>query len=114
MLKKTIVIILATALNTAWSQNLTNQQAADSIQLNTITTAVPFLLIGPDSRHGAIGDAGVATSTDASAIHWNPSKLAFAEKDMALSFSYVPWLRKLVPDINLAYLSFYKKLDKGS
>jgi hypothetical protein len=111
MLKKTIFILLAATFNFGWAQ-LTNQQAADSIQLNTITTAVPFLLIGPDSRHGAMGDAGVATSTDASAIHWNPSKLAFAEKDMALSLSYVPWLRKLVPDINLAYLSFYKKLDK--
>ncbi len=113
MIKKLLTITVAIALQYRMpAQNLTNQQAADSIQLNTITTAVPFLMIGPDSRHGAMGDAGVATSTDAAAIHWNPAKLAFAEKDMALSLSYVPWLRKLVPDINLAYLSFYKKLDK--
>ncbi len=113
MIKKLLTLIIAVSFQYhVWAQNLTSQQAADSIQLNTITTAVPFLLIGPDSRHGAMGDAGVATSTDAAAIHWNPAKLAFAEKDMALSLSYVPWLRKLVPDINLAYLSFYKKLDK--
>ena len=30
-------------------------------QLNTITTAVPFLMISPDSKSGAMGDVGVAT-----------------------------------------------------
>ena len=30
--------------------------------LNTITTAVPFLLISPDSRSGAMGDVGVDIS----------------------------------------------------
>lgn len=82
------------------------------LQLNTITTAVPFLLIAPDSRAGALGDAGVATSPDANSIHWNPAKMAFIEKDMGLSISYSPWLRKLVPDISLSYVSFYKKLGK--
>lgn len=82
------------------------------LQLNTITTAVPFLLISPDSRAGALGDAGVATSPDANSIHWNPAKLAFIEKDMGLSISYSPWLRQLVPDISLSYVSFYKRLGK--
>lgn len=82
------------------------------LQLNTITTAVPFLLITPDSRAGALGDAGVATSPDANSIHWNPAKFAFIEKNMGLSISYSPWLRQLVPDISLSYVSFYKKLGK--
>lgn len=82
------------------------------LQLNTITTAVPFLLIAPDSRAGALGDAGVATSPDANSIHWNPAKLAFIEKDMGLSISYSPWLRRLVNDIGLSYVSFYKRLGK--
>lgn len=82
--------------------------------LNTITTAVPFLIIAPDSRSGGMGDAGVATSPDANSIHWNPSKLAFVDKEMGFSLSYVPWLRKLVPDINLSYLSGYKKIDEMS
>jgi len=82
----------------------------DALQLNTITTAVPFLLIAPDSRAGALGDAGVATSPDANSIHWNPAKLAFIEKEMGVSISYSPWLRKLVPDISLSYVSLYKKL----
>ena len=44
-------------------------------------------------------------------IIWNPSKLAFIENGDQLSLSYSPWLRKLVPDINLAYLSYAHKLD---
>ena len=79
-------------------------------QINTITTAVPFLIISPDARAGGMGDGGVATSPDANSIHWNPSKLAFVEKNIGFSMSYTPWLRNLVPDINLAYVSFYKKL----
>tara|TARA_B100000963_G_scaffold88047_2_gene75616 strand:+ start:7838 stop:9016 length:1179 start_codon:yes stop_codon:yes gene_type:complete len=81
--------------------------------LNTITTAVPFLLIGPDSRSGAMGDVGVATSADSYSLHWNPSKLIFAEGDLGMSVSYVPWLRALVPDINLSYIGGFKKLNKN-
>ncbi len=78
--------------------------------LNTITTAVPFLIIAPDTRSGGMGEAGVSISPDANAIHWNPAKLAFAESDFEVSLSYSPWLRNLVKDMNLAYLSGYKKL----
>ncbi len=81
--------------------------------LNTITTGVPFLLIAPDSRSGAMGDVGVATSPDAYSIHWNAAKLAFAEGDMGVSVSYVPWLRALVPDINLSYIGGFKKLNNN-
>ncbi|MFT5602675.1 MAG: hypothetical protein ACI9N1_002934 [Flavobacteriales bacterium] len=84
--------------------------------INTITTAVPFLLIAPDSRSSAMGDVGVALRPDANSIHWNPAKLAFIDdkEDVGFSMSYSPWLRQLVPDINLGYLTGYKKLDKNS
>ncbi len=78
---------------------------------NTITTAVPFLAITPDSRAGGMGDVGVGTSPDVSSQHWNPAKYIFMESDMGVGLSYSPWLRNLVDDINLAYLTFYKKLD---
>jgi len=80
-------------------------------QLNTITTSVPFLMISPDARSGAMGDIGVALSQDGNSTHWNPSKLAFVDKDMGVSVSYTPWLRALVPDINLAYVSAFKRID---
>ena len=79
-------------------------------QINTITTAVPFLQIAPDSRAGGMGDYGVATTPDPNSIHWNASKLAFIEKTGGFSISYTPWLHALVNDISLAYISGYKKL----
>src|SRR5947208_3443180 len=73
--------------------------------LNTITTAVPFLMIAPDSRSGGMGDVGAATSPDAASIHWNPAKLAFVDKNLGFEVSYTPWLRALVNDIYLAHLA---------
>ena len=79
---------------------------------NVITTAVPFMTITPDSRSGAMGDVGVATSTDVWSQHWNASKYALAEQDMSIGVSYTPWLENLgIKDINLLYLAGYKKLD---
>ena len=100
--------------NFTFSQ-ISTQQLGGS-QINTITTAVPFLLISPDSRSGAMGDVGVAISPDANSIHWNPAKLVFIDpvKDVGFSMSYSPWLRALVNDINLAYLSGYKRIDRLS
>lgn len=79
---------------------------------NTLKYSVPFLTIAPDSRAGAMGDAGVATPPDVNSLHWNPSKYAFAEKDMGISLSYTPWLKNLVDDIHLAYLTGYQRLDR--
>jgi hypothetical protein len=84
---------------------------SDGKRTNTIQTAAPFLLITPDARSGAMGDAGVAISPDANSMHWNAAKLAFLDKPTGLSASYTPWLRNLVPDVDLGYLSIYHRLD---
>ena len=79
---------------------------------NTVVTAVPFLRIVADARSGAMGDAGIAISADANAIHFNASKLVLAEEEMALSATYTPWLKSLgLNDVYLAYLTGYKKID---
>ena len=105
-----VFIILVNQL--AYTQN---QLEIDDLTggLNTITTAVPFLMITPDSRSGSMGDVGAATSPDASSISTNPAKYSFIEDDLGFSISYVPWLRALVPDINLSYISGYKKLNQN-
>ena len=109
-MKKIIGIICAlSVVFNAFAQDPTYDDLTGG--LNTITTAVPFLLISPDSKAGAMGDVGVATTPDANSIHWNPAKLAFVDDDMGFSMSYVPWLRALVPDINLSYLAGYVKLN---
>ncbi len=105
------IAIFSFFLNNVQGQ-LTPGQGAQLVQLNTITTAVPFLMIGPDSRSGALGDAGVALSADANSLHWNPAKMAFASNDVEFSLAYAPWLRALVDDMNLAYLSGVKRINK--
>lgn len=91
------------------------QQSSTNLlgQINTITTAVPFLMISPDARAGGMGDLGVASAPDANSIHWNPAKLAFVEKNIGFSVSYTPWLKALVNDIYLAYLAGYAKTKNG-
>jgi len=112
-MKKIIGIICASllAFNLFAQSDIDLQDDIVGSNLNTITTAVPFLLISPDSKAGAMGDVGVATKPDANSLHWNPAKLAFVDDDMGFSMSYVPWLRALVPDINLSYLAGYRKLN---
>ncbi len=111
----TIAIALTIILtcNTTFAQNDIDwgEIIGQETDMNPITTAVPFMMIAPDSRSGALGDAGVATSPDAFSQHWNSSKYAFIENKIGFSISYTPWLKKLVDDITLAYLSGYYKLD---
>lgn len=76
-----------------------------------IITAVPFLLISPDSRGSAMGETGVATSPDVNSVHWNNAKLAFIDKKYGFGMSYVPWLGKIVDDMSVSYLTGFYKLD---
>ncbi len=97
------------------SQEINNSEitlTGQNVSFNPIQTAVPFLTITPDSRAGGMGDIGVATSPDANSLHWNAAKYAFIHNDMGFSVSYIPWLRNLVNDINLAYLTGYYRLDR--
>lgn len=82
----------------------------NDLQLNTITTALPFMSITPDSRAGGMGDAGTALSPSSLSIYWNTSNLIFAKEKAEIGLSYVPWLRQLTNDIHLSYLSGYSKL----
>ncbi len=83
-------------------------QAQDSLN-RAITTAVPFLSITPSARAGALGETGVATSPDATSLHFNVAKLAFAQNKMSFELSYTPWLKAIANDINLSYLGGYYK-----
>jgi len=75
-----------------------------------ISTAVPFLTIAPDARAGGMGDVGSATSPDAFSMFWNPAKYAFIENSFGFGIGYVPWLRGLVNDINMASVVGYGKI----
>ncbi|MBK8706115.1 MAG: hypothetical protein IPN33_22835 [Saprospiraceae bacterium] len=58
--------------------------------INVVVTAVPFLRIVADARSGAMGDVGIGLTADPNAMHFNPSKLAFAEKKLSISAVYPP------------------------
>ncbi|MGB4929018.1 MAG: type IX secretion system outer membrane channel protein PorV [Chitinophagales bacterium] len=81
--------------------------------INTIQTAVPFLLVPTDARSAALGNSGLATSPDAGSIYLNAAKLAFIpEKNpFGLSISYLPWLSELVEGFYIADISTFIKLD---
>ena len=82
-------------------------------QQRAITTAVPFVGITPDARHAALGDAGVATSPDANAAYWNAGKLVFiTDQKYGGSFSYTPWLGKIVNDMWISSLSGFYKINR--
>ncbi len=84
----------------------------NDLQLNTITTALPFMAITPDSRAGGMGDAGTALSPSSTSVYWNTAGLSFADQKSEFSLSYTPWLRQLTNDIHLSYLSGYYKINK--
>ena len=111
MMKRTLILsltILSTALYSFGQGGAFGDESAQAIR-----TSVPFLTIAPDSRAGAMGDAGVATSPDLNAQHWNMSKYVFNEEEAGVSLSYTPWLRNLgVNDLNLLYLTGYKKFGE--
>ncbi|WP_066759112.1 type IX secretion system outer membrane channel protein PorV [Crocinitomix algicola] len=113
-MKKSIAYIASLLFVTGVNaQNVSKDGDEFPIQLNTITTAVPFAIIAPDSRASAIGDAGAATSADANSFHWNTAKLAFSKEKAEFGVSYSPWLKQLVDDIHLSYISGYTKVGKN-
>lgn len=95
------------------SQSFAQKTSLDG-RTGAITTAVPFLRISPDARSGAMGDVGIALSPDANSQYWNVAKLATSSKDLGVSVTYTPWLKDLVPDVFLGYISVYKKFGAKS
>jgi hypothetical protein len=71
---------------------------AQNRQPRTITTAVPFLLISPDSRAGGMGEANVAIADNASALFWNPAGLGF-QRGMDFNFTHANWLPAFNADL---------------
>lgn len=82
--------------------------------MNPLITSMPSLSIAPDARAAGMGDIGVATEADYNSQYWNPAKYAYMYSKGGITANYTPWLRKLVTDIDLAYLAgFYNFGDLG-
>lgn len=119
---KKILLVVAILLlsNSIFAQLDNNNLAIDELSGKVIdgnriiSTGVPLLIIAPDARSGAMGDVGVASKPDANSLHWNAAKLAFMQNKTGVSFTYSPWLRELVSDIELLYLGGYYKVNERS
>lgn len=61
-----------------------------------------------------MGDVGVATDPDVNSQYWNPAKYPFCISRAGVSLNYTPWLRQLVSDMDLAYLSGYYRIGDYS
>ena len=79
-------------------------------KFNPVSTAVNSLKIGLDARAGGLGDIGAATDPDVNSQAWNPAKYPFCISRAGIAVNYTPWLRKIVNDIDLAYVAGYMRL----
>ena len=105
------VLVSFTALLCA---TLMSAQGTPDDTMNPLITSMPSLSIAPDARAAGLGDLGVATEADFNSQYWNPAKYAYMYSKGGITASYTPWLRKLVSDIDLAYLAgFYNFGDLG-
>lgn len=89
--------------------------AQDKLDMfNPVNTSVTSQMIAPDARAAGMGDVGVATDPDVNSQYWNPAKYPFCISRAGVSLNYTPWLRQLVSDMDLAYLSGYYRIGDYS
>lgn len=98
-----LVCTLAISATTVW--------ADDKKEIfNPVRSSVTSQTIAPDARSAGMGDVGAATDADVYSQFWNPAKYPFAISRAGVGLSYTPWLRQLVNDIGLAYMSGYYRI----
>lgn len=83
-------------------------------QFNPVEHAVISQTIAPDARAAGMGDVGAATDPDVNSQYWNPAKYPFCISRAGVSLNYTPWLRQLVNDIDLAYVTGYYRIGDYS
>lgn len=104
--------ILLTLLLAVVSAGVFAQDKMD--MFNPVNTSVTSQMIAPDARAAGMGDVGVATDPDVNSQYWNPAKYPFCISRAGVSLNYTPWLRQLVSDMDLAYLSGYYRIGDYS
>ncbi len=76
-------------------------------------SAVPFLLLAPDSRFGAIGESGSGLADNSAAIFWNPAGIAFLT-GTEVSITHSNWLPQFNLDLFYDYLTFRSYFEELS
>lgn len=74
-------------------------------------SAVPFLLIAPNSRSAGIGESGTGSVDDVSAVYWNPAALAFMD-GQEISLTHANWLPQFqLSDLFYDHLNYRQRID---
>jgi len=107
-----LLLMITLSSDSAYSQTGPDPSPLTGADINVIGTAVPLLRATPDARAGGMGELGLATKADATALFWNAAKLPFNTKPSGFSVTYTPWLRQLgVDDIFLSNVTGFFKMD---
>ena len=107
ILKRLLVIGVSVIISTL---ALVAQNDVQEQRFNAVTTSVPSLHISPGARAAGMGDVGVSSTPDVNSQYYKPSKYALLSSKAGVSFTYTPWLAKLVNDIKLMELTGYYKI----
>ena len=94
---KTLIRLIMIGLLLSVIQKATFAQGGES--------AVPFLLLAPDSRAGGIGESGTGLADNAAAIFWNPAGIAFLTGN-EVSITHSNWLPQFHLDLFYDYLTY--------
>ncbi len=73
-------------------------------------SAVPFLLLAPDSRAGGLGESGAGLADNSAAIFWNPAGIAFLTGN-EVSITHSNWLPQFNLDLFYDYLTYRQYIE---
>ena len=115
MMNRRTIRIFAIGLLSVFALNASaNDDDTKESLFNPVNYAVISQTIAPDARGGGLGDVGAATDPDVNSQYWNPAKYPFNISRAGVALNFTPWLRSLVNDMNLAYLSGYYRIGDYS
>lgn len=86
--------------------------AVQNVSAQAGSSAVPFLMISPNSRASGMGEGGTGIADDASAIFWNPAGLGF-QKGGEVSITHANWLPQFgLSDLFYDYFNIKQELPE--
>jgi hypothetical protein len=109
-MKKVAITLVSLVLSVQFLQAQVSFPKDSRIPTPAISSLnLPFF----DARHGAMGNAGVATSSDEADIFWNPARTVFADTKFGIFASYSPWSNGIFGDMYLIKTGGYYKLPNN-
>lgn len=95
--------------------NTTAQVTKAQSVIKTQNTAVPFLLIAPETKSAGMGNTNLAMSPSTNDLFQNASKLANIQENSGFSLNYTPWLKDIgLENVYLMSAGYYKKINQTS